>query len=604
MPVHRNRFFGGVLLKILSGYLILLLMLSGCATNLEGEQASPDPEASSTTDAVDNSSKPELLVGDGDPCEPSSPMAVGLVGTDRVVFSCGPDGAYHPQMREDQSLVLENDPDSPFFSPGEMQTLALDRVESIPYAIDPDFIEGGPCAGQDQWVVGRLRDGQYGLISCDQRSLTYGHQEGLPLFDLATMKPLLPASNGKTGADWTYPYAYIWPANDGSNPKSEISFQNGSVEPCRLPELEQKHETGVGFPVRDKFVDITKPVNIFILAISFPDIVPSKTPAKDHQDILEGLQKFWDRQSTNGVTFNYTIPDDYRMMPDTAASYDMGDTYQERMKNGNLDYYAAQERRLADDAYALYDDDYDFSEIDWVIMMWPREGTNEQFASFSPNTYMADFDIPPVIDGKSMQHLTVPGDDEQRDPFNWIHESGHHLGLTDFGFEGPTDQTGVEHRGYYDIMTSYRNMELFAWHRFLLGILNDDQIDCKTDSTTTTHLIRPVSDKTTETKAVVIPTGKPGVALVLESRKRQGYDVLLGELGEGLIAYEVNTANTIHWGGNSAIQMISPKRPEVADIRFAQAFQVGEGFCHAGIRVDVLEAGSFGEVVSVTKDGC
>jgi hypothetical protein len=57
--------------------------------------------------------------------------------------------------------------------------------------------------------------------------------------------------------------------------------------------------------------------------------------------------------------------------------------------------------------------------------------------------------------------------------------------------------------------------------RWKLGVLQDKQVDCKTDTSTSTHLIKPAAWSGEYQKAAVIPVAETEV-IVIESLRRQG----------------------------------------------------------------------------------
>ena len=78
--------------------------------------------------------------------------------------------------------------------------------------------------------------------------------------------------------------------------------------------------------------------------------------------------------------------------------------------------------------------------------------------------------------------------------------------------------------------------EMFAWHRWLLGWLDDSQIACVTSFPGSI----PLTPLTTTggVKAAVVELS-PTRAIVVESRQRGGYDAELWE--EGVLVYTVDT---------------------------------------------------------------
>ncbi len=191
----------------------------------------------------------------------------------------------------------------------------------------------------------------------------------------------------------------------------------------------------------------------------------------------------------------------------------------------------------------------------------------------------------------------VTGNDEQRDIPNWLHEFGHLFGLPD-GNPASGSTPG------FDLMWGwYGSPELSVWNRWLLGVLEDDQVDCKTDFETSTHWIRPLAWVGDYKKAVAIPVSDHEV-IVVESRRRQGYDALFGKESEGAYVYRVDTSALIYRPDTKRpVDVIAPERSLAQNGRWSldAALDPGESVTSDGWTIKVLEAGLFGDVVEVSR---
>ena len=123
------------------------------------------------------------------------------------------------------------------------------------------------------------------------------------------------------------------------------------------------------------------------------------------------------------------------------------------------------------------------------------------------------------------------------------------LGLTDSGFIGNMG---------FDVMLWYGNPELTVWNRFVLGVESDSQLHCKTDTATSTHLVAPVFLPGDRVEGVVIPLSTKK-SIVIESRRRTGYDALLGKESEGALVYEVDASKSGNYDGGP-LTVIAPSR--------------------------------------------
>jgi hypothetical protein len=136
-----------------------------------------------------------------------------------------------------------------------------------------------------------------------------------------------------------------------------------------------------------------------------------------------------------------------------------------------------------------------------------------------------------------------------------------------------------------------------AWQRFILGILNDDQVRCVAGNTSTTHFLAPVEKITNEPKMVVIPISKFR-AVIIESRRSLGFDTNLGSLNEGVIVYSLDT--TIGYR-KSPIKIIP--QPNATDVMWRRdaAIKLNQSVTAEGWKITVIETGDFGDVVKVEK---
>jgi M6 family metalloprotease-like protein len=121
----------------------------------------------------------------------------------------------------------------------------------------------------------------------------------------------------------------------------------------------------------------------------------------------------------------------------------------------------------------------------------------------------------------------------------WNHESGHTMCLPDL-YPLPSGPTG-QYVGGFDMMglISGPNPDYFAWNKWRLGWLDDDQFDCILDAGTTTHTLSPVSESQgAQIKGVVIKRSGTDV-LVAEVRSNGGNDS--DACAQGVLVYHVST---------------------------------------------------------------
>jgi hypothetical protein len=196
-------------------------------------------------------------------------------------------------------------------------------------------------------------------------------------------------------------------------------------------------------------------------------------------------------------------------------------------------------------------------------------------------------------EGKISNVLGRGGDDITE--LTYVHEFGHALGLSDTRNVADVSNQKSDGMGIFDVMAAPMSPELTFWHRFMLGILNDDQTHCITSKEESIHWVRPVAMKTNGVKGVVIPlTENTGIAI--ESRRRLGFDNHLGLQSSGTLVYTIDTRIT---HPNSAYKLVPPARSTDREWERDTPLKVNESVTTNGWKITVLESGSFAVAAEV-----
>jgi len=174
----------------------------------------------------------------------------------------------------------------------------------------------------------------------------------------------------------------------------------------------------------------------------------------------------------------------------------------------------------------------------------------------------------------------------------WLnHEAGHALGLLDLYDLSYVDLFGFT--GDFSLMGNIggRAPGLFAYERWLLGWVDDDQVSCTSERGATVTL--QAVETSGGTKMAVVKTG-PTTLVVVESRRRLGYDEYLVETGA--VVYTVDTSVETGQGP------IIVHRQAGED--FDQApLGVGESLVVDGVMVTVVAADEHGDTIEIVIDG-
>ena len=315
------------------------------------------------------------------------------------------------------------------------------------------------------------------------------------------------------------------------------------VAACRLPNRAGADRLSVGFPISPERIPASGNVNVAVLFVDFPD-----APA------LQGATATADEEGSTHDLFGQIVSDAESYLK--AMSYGTFDvTFRPlhtwlRMPHNLSPYYRDYKNgyargtgrfRLIGDAIGLADPDFDFEDIDSVVVIAaPEADSIGQAASLRELFYADGQTIGNSIslgsrDGQGPDGLTIP------------HELGHNLGLPDlYDTSVSRDSEGhlpdevdrfVGEFGLMGVGQRSSQAEMFAWSRWQLGWLRDTQVACIKSFPASVQLTPlPIPGGV---KAVVVPLTET-TALVVESRRLLGYDLYLRK--EGALVYKIDTS--------------------------------------------------------------
>jgi M6 family metalloprotease-like protein len=385
-------------------------------------------------------------------------------------------------------------------------------------------------------------------------------------------------------------------------PKTLITESSdlASVSQCKIPDAgplgeisnnPQRHFVS-GFPLYSERAKLAESPTIQVLPVDFSDLQGSNNPVVDLKEITSFVSDFYQKQSTKPIKLNWSIPDKYIRMPKTIEEYNLsGDLFKGGFKPENSFSYVREAIKQADPSI-------DFSAASILAVVVPPQVTRSQIGTFVAQSSESNY--PFTTNEKNIFNVLImggPAGNKNYEILNWTHETGHMFGLTDLrDVTDPTRQNSSD-LGVFDLMNSMIAPELLAWQRFILGILNDDQVRCVAGNTSTTHFLAPVEKITNEPKMVVIPISKFR-AVIIESRRSLGFDTNLGSLNEGVIVYSLDT--TIGYR-KSPIKIIP--QPNATDVMWRRdaAIKLNQSVTAEGWKITVIETGDFGDVVKVEK---
>jgi M6 family metalloprotease-like protein len=287
-----------------------------------------------------------------------------------------------------------------------------------------------------------------------------------------------------------------------------------------------------GFPDRAvrgpgaEFAPSTGQVRALTLLIDFPDAQAPYGAGERYGEFFPAVKQWYARASYGKLDYESTPVLRWIRMPRPFSAYGIGRGY-------GWDAHTAMMR----DLLKVADHDIDFRGYDIVnILVTPNAGPPSEQAVLSVTWTGAS--AVTTDEGAHLDKVSLIYGHDQSGSRVLSHENGHAFGLPDLYAADDFSRTDVL-AGQWDTMSLDWGLQgdLFAWHKWRLGWLDDSQIACDTGRGQSTYTLRPI-EVPGGRKAVIIPFG-PSRAYVLEAREAAGNDV--DACREGVLAYRVRT---------------------------------------------------------------
>ena len=463
---------------------------------------------------------------------------------------------------------------------------------------DPKYKrQGESCPRKSGDVIGYNDQGILVTLMCNEWDDRYFPRPGAAPLNQDTLKPEKTAlGNQSHRIDYLAPSAISGSPTTSISPNSDLA----TVNECKIkdagyfgaiPNNPQRHFVS-GFPNYPERANFFNKGTLQFITIDFSDLPGKRSPAEDLKPVVDFMTEFFTRQSSKPININFRIPDKYIRMPKPVVEYGLGtDFFSGNWRPENSFDYAREAIRVTDPYI-------DFSGASMFAVAVPAEVTRKQIGAF-----MAQSGEPSQImmtnEGGIYNFLLMagPNNSPEFELLNWAHEYGHLFGFTDIRNTVDVTKQDSSDLGMLDLMNSALAPELLAWQRFIMGMLNDDQVRCVKDSKALTHRIIPVAQPELLTKMVVIPLSEYK-AIAIESRRSHGYDQNLGTLNEGVFVYTIDT--TISYRYSTMKLIPSPSSTDKQWKRDA-AMKVGESIIFEGWKISYVETGSFGDVVKTER---
>ncbi|KAK2608870.1 hypothetical protein QQS21_002583 [Conoideocrella luteorostrata] len=313
----------------------------------------------------------------------------------------------------------------------------------------------------------------------------------------------------------------------GSDLAECSSNAGNNAQACKLPVI-RSVSLSAGFGNNyDGCAPSTGAVTAFMFFVDFPDQASSETAASLRDFFVANATKWYTTSSFGKM--NLSIASDssrFYRMPGASNSYGFSRGFS----------YATHQKYIQDAVDTYTKAGGNLPSVDVLYVVPTRAATQ---ISFSP-TFMGSMK---TRSGRLVSKKTVTFGHDAYSSWGFKvlnHETGHTMCLPDYyPYSGGGGAVG-QFTGGWSLMANINGMspDYFAWDKWRLGWLADDQVDCVTQASSTTHIISPVEVRGPNKKAVVLKKSDT-VALVAEVRSANGNDQKA--CAGGVLLYKVAT---------------------------------------------------------------
>ena len=359
-------------------------------------------------------------------------------------------------------------------------------------------------------------------------------------------------------------------------------------ENCKISIPKRMNES-LAFPRVDAIPTLGNFATVVIF-VDFPDLKSDLEPIRIWKEQQVPIFNNFYRDVSYGK-MNYKvelIPKIFRIS-NSILSYNLDSGHGQPMKaNANLFGFIK-------DAVAAADEEVDFSKYEFINVV-------------TPNTNLIGFEgavgLNLTVDNKNFRRATFgPIREYMNEPTKYLwfsHEVGHLMGFTHPYYSLGQGDNSYKIDVAWDLMGSAITFapEFLAWHRFLAGWFDTENIRCLNSKTSskTIHFIEPLSAWGKGVRMGVIKLSETEV-MVIENRRKSNFDKL-SYADEGVFVYIVDSAARDFDGSIKPLTV----REMYKEGYLISTLRPQESVRYRNVEVKILESLAAGDSVQVTVD--
>ncbi len=343
---------------------------------------------------------------------------------------------------------------------------------------------------------------------------------------------------------------------------------------CKLPRVIEG-PIALGFPKVEGLAPSIGQLNMTVLFVDFEDVPASKSLDSVFSIINPIAPNFFYETSYGRLELNLNPHLEWLRLSKPSEHY------------ATAIYYGQPHLDFIQEAVDLADDKVDFSQTNIVLVV-----TNPEAEKIKQGPTFKSIDSAYHIkaDGASIPTGITSGYDINYWGGIWLaHEMGHTFGLPDLYHFGSDSLN--RYVGTFGLMGTCdaHAPGYFAFERWILGWLDDDQIYCHEIGEAVVEI--QAIEKVGGTKALIIALDNSR-ALVVESRRKIGFDK---KSREGALVYLVNTALP---GGSGPIRVKPGVKSKYEFLQDAPMVK-GETYTFENVRIEILDSNKESDKVKV-----